>query len=104
MRFDRLVTFYNSDGSKYDPDQGEYFGFDTVIDQLQCNVTQLSAERMQTLFGSLDEQAYTVRSPQSISFEFDYLTLGDGKHYALVQGISPLKINSVIVKEVQVGE
>lgn len=100
MRFDRDVTFVKIEGEQtYNQMTGNFEVGSEVRTNQKANVNDLGADRVETLFGSLDVNAKVVRVLQSYP-EFDYLII-DGTEYEQTTVRGHRNKHSFIVRERQ---
>lgn len=100
MIFDTEISFYSKGNDKYNPKTGKHEATDDLIGVFMGNVTDNSTLRNVETLGKYDINTKTIRLVESIDFDWSYLVIeGSDKHYSMLHGIKPLKVNSILVGE-----
>ena len=101
MRYDKRIYFVRKSQEEYDPIKGEWVGGATVATPKMANVTDLGSERSVAIFGSVMEDALTVRLLNRYREPFDTVRI-DGTHYSVIKDLNLRRKQTLIVKEVDV--
>lgn len=103
MRYLDKVVFIKKTDSYYDPELGEHVDGELVETTLDCNATDLGAERSVALFGDVQEKSKVIRlQPLNDVPTFDYLTINNIS-YKLSKNVNPQDRKTLIVKEFSNG-
>lgn len=82
MRFNKRITLVEEQDKRYDPVKGEYVQGDPIETVLPANVTALSMERRNELFGNINVNIIVARTRRVDNTTIDYV-LFNGDRYAL---------------------
>lgn len=80
MRYDAPVFFVCAGEKEYDPDAGEWKAEAESRTKRWANVTHMSAERQQAVFGDIRSDRYIIRLRRPFKASFDAVEI-DGVRY-----------------------
>ena len=80
MRFADRISFVTRAESYYDPDKGEYVESEPIEDVKPCNLSTLSTQRTNELFGSINEMVTVARLQRPYNKDFDYVLIDNEKY------------------------
>lgn len=102
MVFDTEINFYLKGNDKYNPKTGKHDADTQLVATLDGNVTDNSTIRNMEALGKYDINTKTIRLVEEVDFNWSYLVIeGSDKHYSMLHGLEPLKVNSILVGETQ---
>lgn len=97
MRYDTPVFFMCNEKKEYDPDAGEWKTGEAERAKRWANVTHMSAERQQKLFGDVRSDRYIIRLQRPFKDAYDSIEI-NGKEYTVDTDRYPLKSQSLVVE------
>lgn len=100
MRYDTIVSFFKNADGKYNPRTHKHNSEPILVDSFFANVTDLGLKNQVQLLGGIEQGSKTVRMPEKISQDWDYMTIdGDDRKYRFISSLSVQKGYAVIVGE-----
>ena len=96
MRYGTPVVFVRENEKHYDPDSGEWTKSETVRVKKYANVTHMSAERQQAVFGDVRSNRFIVRLQRAYRPSYDYVEL-NGKRCTVESERCPSDKQSLVV-------
>lgn len=98
MRYDRPLFFVKTEEKRYDPDSGVWSEGRNIRTKRYANVTHMSAERQQVIYGDVRSDRYIVRLQRAYTKAYDYIEI-DGKAYTVDTERCPGSKQSLVVIE-----
>lgn len=100
MRKNTLVRFFN-EKKKYDPVTSSNTIEKEVLNEMYCNVTNLTREKSLESYGEYIKKGKVIRFTNSIDFKFSKVEI-DGETFNLFDSIEALGRTSIVVRGVDV--
>lgn len=96
MRYDTPLLFVKSGSKVYDPDTGKWENGSDVRIKKYANVTHMSAECQQKVFGDVKSNRYIIRLQRVYADSYDYIEMY-GKKYTVDTERFPSDKQSLVV-------
>lgn len=98
MRYGTPLFFVKNTDKHYDPDAGEWIQGERIKTKRRANVTHMSAERQQAVFGDVRPDRFVVRLQRVYTEDYDFIEM-DGKTYTVDTERCPSNKQSLVVSE-----
>lgn len=98
MRYNNPIYFVKQGKKEYDPDTGEWIQGEVVKVKRFANVTHMSAERQQAIFGDVKANRFILRLQRPYKAAYDFIEL-DGKRCTVDTERCPSDKQSLVVIE-----
>lgn len=100
VRFDHEINFYTEESKHYNPLTSQTDGGSKLVASTMGNVTDVGADRMVRLLGSITQGVKIIRIVEPIEKKWAYLTIDDSStKYRMRTTTIPLKNVSILVGE-----
>lgn len=96
MRYDTPLLFVKSGSKVYDPDTGKWEKGSDIRIKKYANVTHMSAECQQKVFGDVKANRYIIRLQREYIDSYDYIEM-DGNNYTVDTERFPSDKQSLVV-------
>lgn len=81
MRYDKKVTFVDSNENEYDPKVGDFVEPNEDSASIYANVSSMASSRQQATYGDVKNTRYVIRLLRPINFKFSYIVIDDERYY-----------------------
>ena len=98
MRYDTPVFFVCAGEKEYDPDAGEWLEASESRTKRWANVTHMSAERQQAVFGDIRSDRYIIRLRRPFKGVFDAVEMNGIRYIADTERYPSDKQSLVVVR------